>query len=165
MGHALIASFGGLPLLYMGDEIGLLNDHGYKADPDLRDDGRWMHRPFVDWTLAARAEADPLGPAGRILQGVKRILAVRKGTDAFAGHVPTRILDTGHPRLLAYFRADDHAPVTCVFNLSEREERVAPWALRLDGPQGDLLSGGAVAEEDGALRLPPYAALWLRPAG
>jgi amylosucrase len=26
MGHALIASFGGIPLIYMGDEIALLND-------------------------------------------------------------------------------------------------------------------------------------------
>ena len=31
MGHALIASFGGVPLIYMGDEIGLLNDHSYRA--------------------------------------------------------------------------------------------------------------------------------------
>ena len=26
MGHALIASFGGIPLIYMGDELALLND-------------------------------------------------------------------------------------------------------------------------------------------
>ncbi len=32
MGHALIASFGGIPLLYMGDEIGLLNDYSYVDD-------------------------------------------------------------------------------------------------------------------------------------
>ncbi|MGL4311338.1 MAG: alpha-amylase family protein, partial [Paracoccaceae bacterium] len=27
MGHALIAGFGGIPLIYMGDELGFLNDH------------------------------------------------------------------------------------------------------------------------------------------
>ena len=31
MGHALIASFGGIPLIYMGDELGLLNDHAYRG--------------------------------------------------------------------------------------------------------------------------------------
>ena len=29
MGHALIACYGGIPLIYMGDEIALLNDYGY----------------------------------------------------------------------------------------------------------------------------------------
>jgi amylosucrase len=124
-----------------------------------------MHRPFMDWDLAARAEADPGTPAGRILHGIRQILAARKRLDALAGHVPTRILDTGHPRLFAFLRPDEHAPVTCVFNLSEREQRIAPWALRLDGPQQDRLSGRLVPEEDGVLRLPPYAALWLTPAG
>ncbi len=29
LGHALIAAYGGIPLIYMGDEIALLNDYGY----------------------------------------------------------------------------------------------------------------------------------------
>ena len=33
MGHALIASFGGIPLIYMGDELGMLNDYGYTDYP------------------------------------------------------------------------------------------------------------------------------------
>ncbi len=49
MGHALIASFGGIPLIYMGDDLGLLNDHAYEADEHLKHDGRWMHRPRMDW--------------------------------------------------------------------------------------------------------------------
>ena len=29
MGYALMCSFGGIPLLYMGDEVGLLNDYAF----------------------------------------------------------------------------------------------------------------------------------------
>ncbi len=95
MGHALIASFGGIPLIYMGDEIGLMNDHAFADDPTLADDGRWMHRPRMDWgAVAGHAKG---GPAARILQGVKAILAARKATPDFAGHVPTRVMDLGHP--------------------------------------------------------------------
>jgi amylosucrase len=36
MGHALIASWGGIPLIYMGDEIALLNDYGYTKVPRTR---------------------------------------------------------------------------------------------------------------------------------
>ena len=47
MGHALVASFGGIPLIYMGDEIGLVNDLSFLADPERAADGRWMQRPAM----------------------------------------------------------------------------------------------------------------------
>jgi amylosucrase len=149
----------------MGDEIGLLNDHSYEADPDLAGDGRWMHRPFMDWDLGARLVAEPDLPAARLHRGVRAILAARRREGAFAAHVPTRILDLGEPALFAYLRADDHAPVACVFNFTERPQRLAPGALGLEGPLRDLLSGAEAPREGGDLRLAPYAALWLRRAG
>ena len=160
MGHALIASFGGLPLLYMGDELGLVNDHSYAADPDLAEDGRWMHRPMMDWSLVERLPRDPDSPAARIHRGVRAILAARKREGAFAAHVPTRILDTGTRALFAYLRADDHTPVTCVVNFTEDPQTLGPQTLGLKGPLHDLLSDQAMPE--GPLHLPPYAALWLR---
>ncbi|MEJ2750023.1 MAG: alpha-amylase family protein, partial [Anaerolineae bacterium] len=50
--HAMILAFGGIPLLYMGDELGLLNDMSYLDDPNLASDNRWLHRPWMDWELA-----------------------------------------------------------------------------------------------------------------
>ncbi len=48
MGHALICSFGGLPLIYMGDEIGLTNDYGFSGKPAHAHDNRWLHRSAMD---------------------------------------------------------------------------------------------------------------------
>ena len=55
LGHALILGWDGIPLLYMGDEIGMLNDRSYLDDPDHAADNRWLHRPKMDWTAAAPA--------------------------------------------------------------------------------------------------------------
>jgi amylosucrase len=54
--HSMILAFGGMPLLYMGDEIGLLNDDSYLDDPNLAGDNRWLHRPCMDWELAAKRD-------------------------------------------------------------------------------------------------------------
>ena len=159
MGHALIASFGGIPLLYMGDEIGTLNDRAYLDDPALAADGRWMHRPPMDWDAADRAARHPDTPQGRILAGVRRVMARRKATPALAAWVPTRVLDTGHPALFAFLRPAESAPLTGLFNVTEHPQEMDAGLLGLSGPLRDLLAGAAV---DGPrLRLAPYAALWL----
>ena len=161
LGHALIASYGGIPLLYMGDEIGLLNDHGYRDDPARADDGRWMHRPAMDWPAAA----DPQGPAARLLAGTRHILATRRATPQLASDVPTRVRDTGNPALFVFDRVAETRTVTCVFNFTDAEAAITPWALKLDPARsyGDLLTGAPLTLRDGQIVLPPYAALWLRP--
>ncbi|WP_210526535.1 alpha-amylase family protein [Rubellimicrobium arenae] len=164
MGHALIASFGGIPLLYMGDELGMLNDHGYRQDPELAPDGRWMHRPRMDWPLVAGLPDRPRSPAARIHDGVRAIMAARKRLEALAAQVPTRILDTGHPALFALLRADAIRPLTCVFNFTEHPQRIACRSLGLDDHLEDALAGRRVGVEEGELRLSPYQALWLRRA-
>lgn len=47
--NALSIASGGLATTYMGDEAGLLNDHGYRDDPTHAHEGRWLHRPRMDW--------------------------------------------------------------------------------------------------------------------
>ncbi|MEZ5366062.1 MAG: alpha-amylase family protein [Bryobacterales bacterium] len=42
--HGVIITIGGIPLFYLGDEIGTLNDYGYKQDPAKNGDSRWLHR-------------------------------------------------------------------------------------------------------------------------
>ena len=43
--HGVILTIGGIPLIYLGDEIGTLNQYSYKNDPAKADDSRWVHRP------------------------------------------------------------------------------------------------------------------------
>ena len=50
--HGVIMTIGGIPLIYLGDEIGTLNDLSYERDPEKLGDTRWIHRPFFDWDRA-----------------------------------------------------------------------------------------------------------------
>ncbi len=158
MGHALIAAYGGIPLIYMGDEIGLTND---ASDPRLADDGRWMHRPPMDWALAERAAAGE-GPEGRILAGLRHIMAVRATLPQLSGDVATWVVDAGDSRLFAVRRPGDDGPLLAVFNFAEAPASVGLDALGLDPGIAcdDALSGRSVS---GALHLPPYGAAWLVP--
>ena len=164
MGHGLMASFGGIPLIYMGDEIGLLNDHTYRQDPDLAPDGRWMHRPAMDWA-AVRTIPQGRSRAARIHAGTRAIMAARKATPQLASHVPTRILDPGHPHLFVFERLAEDRSLTCLFNFTEHPQAISPWSLRLDPARRyrDRLTDTPLGLQDGAVTLPPYGQLWLMP--
>jgi len=76
MGHALIAALGGIPLIYMGDELAVLNDYSYRDVPEHAHDSRWIHRPRMDWALAERRHADD-SPSAQVFRGTRQILARR----------------------------------------------------------------------------------------
>jgi amylosucrase len=163
MGHALIASFGGIPLVYMGDEIALLNDWSYTSVPGHAHDSRWLHRPAMDWSRAAQAEAGA-DPGARVLAGLRHILARRAATPELHAAYPTLILDTGQVGLFAFARAAPTGSLVCVFNFTEfwttlRHE----WALS-HGARAlhDALSDAPVTLDAGRILLPPFARVWLR---
>lgn len=163
MGHALIAAFGGIPLIYMGDEIGLLNDYSYRDRPDHAHDSRWVHRPAMDWDRAARASGDPTSPEGRILDGTRAVLQRRSLTDRLHGGHPTEILDSGNPAILAFARRAPSGIILCLFNFTESWQQVSgPW-LRYQGvtDMRDVLSDTTVALHDDALLMPPYGRVWM----
>ncbi len=159
MGCALICAFGGMPLLYMGDEIGLLNDYGYSAVAEHAHDNRWLHRPKMDWSIAN----GPVGAAKKLYDGTQAIIAKRKQNPTLAATVPTRILQTGHPSLFAFVRPGDAATMVCVFNFTNHWQRLHAGVLRHAGVKAfyDQLGGGLVALQDDHVPVAPYGRLWL----
>lgn len=149
----------GIPLLYLGDEIGQLNDFSYRQDADLADDNRWMHRPRFDWEALAVAEQGT-GPAGQILAGVRSLLEIRRQHPAFGEGVP-QVVQTRHPGVLAYLRRArrDHDEVLVVVNLGALPAEA--W-LALDETWCDPSTGRA-ADRQAPLLLDPYEYLLLLP--
>ena len=162
MGHALIAAFGGIPLLYMGDELAMLNDYGYLDDPDHAHDSRWIHRPMMDWQAAATRASDDL-PSGRVFRGVKDILARRRAVVALHAGTPTRVVAADAPGVFAFARIAPTGTVLCLFNFTENWVHVPEGWLRAEGAtlMHDALSDAAVATPGGVMSLPPYARVWL----
>jgi amylosucrase len=159
MGHALIAAFGGIPLIYMGDELALLNDYSYRDDPAHAHDSRWVHRPRMDWAVARTGDK----PAARVYQGIRHILARRSATDALHAGNATHIIRHDIPGLFAFARIAPIGPVLCLFNFTEGWINVPETFVRAQGITllHDALSDHPVAIHAGAIVLPPYARVWL----
>jgi amylosucrase len=162
MGHALIAAWGGIPLIYMGDELAALNDYGYLDDPDHAHDSRWVHRPRMDWTLAAaRQGADT--PSGRVFRGTKTILARRAATPALHAGVPVRVVGSGNDAVFAFQRLAPTGTLLGLFNFTEHWQHLPePWVRSLGvSAFHDALSDTHVQAHNGQIVLPPYARIWL----
>ena len=162
MGHALIASFGGIPLIYMGDELGLTNDHGFEQDASLRHDGRWMHRPRMDWTKAARRN-DAASVEGRIFAGLQNIIVRRRATPHIHAANPVSIVDLGVDGVFAFARRSPIGPLLCIYNFAGEWRNLDEARLALEGVTHwfDMLGNTAVHCRGGALAFPPEGRIWL----
>ena len=161
LGYALMLGFGGIPLLYMGDELGLLNDYGFSEHPGTRDDNRWLHRPHMDWRRAEK-RSRPGTLEARLFSGVRELIAARRNTPQLHAGYQTEVLDV-HPQLLVYARPHPLGTLLAVYNFSERTQVLAVSALGAYAftEASDRLSGETLTPRDGLLELPPYARLWL----
>jgi amylosucrase/maltose alpha-D-glucosyltransferase/alpha-amylase len=155
--HGVILTIGGIPLLYLGDEIGILNDYDYaEVDPERIGDSRWIHRPVFDWD-AAEKRFDRDFYQGRIHAGLLRLFQIRQQNLAFA-RANTEIIDTGNNSVFGYFRQQDEQSVLVLANFSEQAQIISARRLRLLGLRKtvtDIASGRIIiaAQE---LSLEPY---------
>jgi glycosidase len=162
--HSVILSIGGIPLIYLGDEIGTLNDYGYRNDPAKVDDSRWVHRPAADWDRIAR-RSDEDSVQGRVYARLRRLIDLRKENPAFAGG-ETDFIDTGNPQVFGYVRQHEGQRVLVLASFIETEQRIPANELRLHGLGYtfiDLVSGEGITG-DGDLILEPYGFVWLKVA-
>ncbi|MFM6977940.1 MAG: alpha-amylase family protein [Micrococcales bacterium] len=161
--YAMVFGFGGIPLLYMGDELGLKNDSSYLNDPEKAEDNRWIHRPRMDWQLAQSAAVDHAGlsVAGRIFQGMKQITDARKNTPSLHASVATRVLSGRGSGVAIFERNHPAGQMIQVYNLSEDSRWVSADELGdLAGTLENRLTGERFELESG-ITLNPYSAHWL----
>ncbi|HPH97849.1 MAG TPA: alpha-amylase family protein [Anaerolineaceae bacterium] len=129
--HGIIMTIGGIPLLYLGDEIGTLNDYGYDADPAKARDSRWVHRPATDWARYERRH-DPHTVEGRVFAGIRTLIGLRKGMDAFSGG-EMHIFHTGSDHVLGFIRTHAGQRAIILANFSECEQVVPRQILEQNG--------------------------------
>jgi len=121
--HGIILTSGGVPLIYLGDEIGTLNDYTYRDDPAHERDSRWVHRPQADWEKYAKRN-DPTSIEGQIYQGLQKLIALRKTHDAFSGG-ELEIIPTGNEHILGFMRTHAGRRTIIFANFSENLQPVA----------------------------------------
>ncbi len=154
--YGIIHGLDGWPLIYMGDEIALGNDEAYADDPERRGDGRWLHRPYMDWSAAARRAEDGTVEAGifTTLSGLADA-ARRLNNLGIAGRA--RTVPVGDPAILAVTRDEGERQFLMLANLSP-DPVVANRPAGLDAAGIDELTREAVAA--GPVSLAAYGLVW-----
>jgi amylosucrase len=162
--YAVAFAHGGLPLIYMGDELGLLNDASYLDDPDRRDDNRWMHRPAMDWEAAERRH-DPATVEGRLWTGLRRLVGARRATRAIHVQGASVPVWTGKDHVFGLWREQARERLLVLANFTADPQPVALSVIR---DRGLRLSEAAAAVDGRPLEgyrefvvLAPYQHLWL----
>ncbi len=166
--HSVIMSYGGIPLLYYGDEIGTLNDCTYLDDPAKANDNRWMHRPRIDWNKAELRNQHG-SVEQRIFEGLQRMIAVRKSIPAFADFNNRELLETGNNHLFVFMRNDPFNTgdnVLVVTNFDRAPQSLDLIDLRNRGRFAyglvrDIYSGESPSLYKDTLVIPPYRFYWL----
>ncbi|SFR37474.1 amylosucrase [Robiginitalea myxolifaciens] len=162
--YGIVLAAPGIPLVYAGDEIGMLNDYSYLKNPDQADDSRWLNRPFHDWDKVAALDQEQL-PSTRIFNILRDMIALRKSLAVFADTSNTRIHNSGNNHLFILERIG--APgVLCIANFDRTRQVVnAGWLERIGylkaGKYRDLLAGSSGAVRSGLLEMEPLGLLWL----
>ena len=163
--HTLAFAYGGLPVIYMGDELGLLNDPAWAADPAHADDNRWMHRPAMDWQAAERRH-DPATVEGALWAGLRRLVSARRSTRAVHAQGAAMPLDTGNDHVFGLLREHAGERLLVLANLTARPQPVARGVIAGQGmgltADATSVDGRLVRESAEALLLEPYQVLWLR---
>ncbi len=164
--HGIALSYGGIPLIYLNDEIGALNDYSFRDDPAKAGDSRWVHRPEANWMNYDLRHANGHAPSiqARIFTEMRHMIQVHKSQPALMGSLDG--VDTGNPHVLGFAHYHATGPLLVLGNFSERPQRVSAAVLRQQGftwPATDLITSSDV-DLSADVALSPYQLAWLRPA-
>ncbi len=181
LAHALALSTGGIPLLYLGDEVAQLNDYSYREDPVRRGDSRWVHRGNRPRDrYAERGDLDTA--AGRVFRRLTKLISVRQSTPEFAGgdligfrtpHLSVigyqRLApqsapapEPGSEQVSAQVSAQVESRILVLANVGDAEVAIDPLTLSgFERAASDLIHDAELDLDDG-LSLPAHSFVWLR---
>ena len=154
--YSIALSTGGLPLIYLGDEVGTLNDDDWSNDSNKSDDSRWAHRPRYNAELYEQRH-DPSTAAGQIYQGLRHMIDIRQNNPRLGGGRLVTF-NTNNKHIIGYIRNN---ALLAFGNFSEHAQTISAHTLQaMPARAKDLISGETVAlNQDLVLR--PYQVMWL----
>jgi amylosucrase len=160
--HSIILSIGGVPLLYSGDELGLLNDYSYQRDDSKKHDDRWVHRIALSNSAIEQAN-HPQAAQNKISQGLHHLIAIRQQHSVF-GQAETQIIETDNAHIFAFARHNSDGKTLLVLcNFSEFTQQLDCKIIdQLYDSQGyDLITQQSPIYRENKICLLPYQVAWL----
>jgi amylosucrase len=159
--YSIAMSTGGIPLIYLGDEVGVLNDYSYIDEPSHAHDSRWVHRPVYPADRYA-LRTNPTTLPGRVFAGITALIQLRKSTPELA----SGRLDcfyTANKHVLGYEKKSQHGIVLCLANFSDHPALVSRDRFAaLQGVVEDLITGHMLDVSGDGIQLRAHQFVWLR---
>ncbi len=165
MMHGVMIAWGGIPMIYYGDELATLNDYSFADDPSRQDDNRWVHRPVIDWDRAERRHKKGTAEY-HVFTGISNMLAVRSRCAVMGDHNNVLLPDTNNDHVFVFARmASGKAPVLIAANLTGEDQYLEASILYRVGldSQGltEILTGNNLSLDALGIHLKPYQVCWL----
>lgn len=169
--YGLSLSFGGIPLIYMGDEFAQTNDRAFLDDPAKRIDGRWLQRPYFDYDAQVHSH-DMSRCSSRVFAQLRELIQQRQQLPALAANTARQLLSTDSAQVLGFVRGDVNSAEHLIYlsNFSELPRTLdaekifmqIPFAISRQVAYLDVLSGELMGQK---IDLAAYSQRWLRLIG
>jgi amylosucrase len=156
--YGLTMCLGGIPLLYLGDEIGMTNDYSFNTHPEKAHDSRWVHRPKHNWQQVEALNLEQ-SVHNQLFRQLKQLISIRKNIAAF-GTNSIELVETGSPSVLGFMKKSAEGNVFILANFSEHTVRTSPLLVQ-QALYEDLISGETKKGFELTV-LEPYALKWIR---
>jgi amylosucrase len=163
--HAIAFGWGGVPVIWSGDELATLNDPHWAGETGHEDDNRWAHRPRLDWERATQRD-DLRTETGKVFHGMSHLAAVRKSLPQLHASSDPEVLDDGIDRgIFAVARRHASGPMLGLYNVTQ-DWRPFPWSvverMGFTQPVNALGNRHSIASgDDGYVWLSPFSAWWV----
>ncbi|MBT8321256.1 MAG: alpha amylase, partial [Eudoraea sp.] len=168
MMHGLVLAYGGIPMIYGGDELGALNDYSYLKEAGKKQDSRWVNRPKHKWTTINRELSKKEGLVAGIYTQIKHLIALRKGIPCLADLNNLDLLELGNPHIFAFERrGKESCGIVVLANFHETAQVVDSTFLKnlgyyRKGWLQELTKGKKIKLKSGLLEIQPFELLWLK---
>lgn len=161
--HGVLLSIGGLPMIFLGQELGVLNNYRYLENEAQKSDSRWVHRLKKDWGFDQKRIEKPSSPGAMILNFFKQAVTIRKTQHVLAG-TRLSVLNTGCPSIFAFVRGKGKERILVIANLSHFAEVISSSvfsAIGFNQSVTELLNNQCLSLADD-IEIPAYGIGWYK---
>ena len=161
--HGVTLSIGGIPLLYMGEEWGVINDYDFAKDPAKAGDSRWVHRPKMKWEYLDELEQDG-SIRKRIFGSIAKLIELRKSLPAISG-LQMNLINCENPHVLGFIRTSQGSRIIVLANFADTAQTISGNILRNTG-LGRFFKDqftGKVLSTSKSINIDGYQLMWLTP--
>jgi amylosucrase len=158
LAYRIVLGFGGVPLIWTGDELAMRNDYDFVDEPDKADDNRWIHRPRMRWEAAELRLVEGT-IEHRVWHALRHCIAVRSSLPSLDASVETEIVDPVNPGMLVFVRRHPVQTMVGVYNVTPDAQELPRWVIPVGNWAFDALSDETPLT-DGPLWLEGYQARW-----